>query len=76
MKTTVKYTIRRFVVAIPLASVFVGAYWLFCMLLVAFGATGNYETFGRNAWSLGIAFVIAVTFYPQINSVVKKVLGE
>ena len=76
MKTTVKYTIRRLVVAIPLAAVLVSAYWLFYVLLVAFGAIGNYETFESNSWTLGITFIIAVTFYPQINNVVKKVLGE
>jgi len=76
MKTTIKYTIRRFVVAIPLASVLVTAYWLFCLLLVAFGATGNYASFESNAWTIGIVFIIAVTFYPQINNVVKTVLGE
>ena len=76
MKTTAKYTIRRFVVAVCLSPALISAYWLFCMLLVAFGATGTYASFERNAWALGITFVIAVTFYPQINNVVKKVLGE
>lgn len=76
MKTTAKYTIRRFIVATLLAPVIAGAHWVAWAIAIALGATGNYATVERNAWTIAIVFIVTVTYYPQIRQMVDRVLGN
>ena len=74
MKTATKYTVRRLVASTLFAPVLVGAYWIVWVVLVAGGASGNYASFERNAWTLAIVFVAVSTFYPQISRAVTKLV--
>lgn len=69
-----KYTFRRFVVAVLFTPVVIAGYWLVWTLTIAFGATGNPESFVRNAWTLGIIGILAFTFYPQLRSFINRII--
>jgi hypothetical protein len=71
-----KYTVRRFIFAVLSAPVVVGAYWLVWAFIIVLGATGGHASFERNAWTLAVFYVVAVTLYPQIRRVVARVTGE
>lgn len=70
-----KYIIRRALFAVVTLPVALGAYAViyFGIGLLASTNTASVDAFTSNAWSVGIAWVLVVTFAKQVLDIAKRV---